>query len=199
MTTTFLMVRHAAHDNVGGFLAGRLPGILLGPDGLAQAERLAQRMRRERFSAIVSSPRERTRQTAQAIADACGSGPVTFDPDLEEIDFGHWSGKTFDELNQDGSWAAWNAERATAATPAGETMEAVKARVLRCMTRLRGSFSDQTIVVVSHADIIKTAVLCHLGLPTDAGSRLEISPASITTIVAGDWGAKLWQLNETIS
>ena len=199
MTTTFLLVRHAAHDNVGGFLAGRLPGILLGPDGLAQAERLGQRMRRERFAAIVSSPRERTRQTAQAIASACGVGPVTIDPDLEEIDFGHWSGKTFDELNRDRSWAIWNSERATAGTPAGETMEAVKARVLRCMDSLRGRFPDQTVVVVSHADIIKTAVLCHLGLPLDAGARLEISPASITTLVVGDWGAKLWQLNETIS
>lgn len=199
MTTTFLLVRHAAHDNVGGFLAGRLPGILLGPDGLAQAERLARRMRRERFSAIVSSPRERTRQTAEAIAAACGTGPVTLDPDLEEIDFGHWSGKTFDELNQDQSWAVWNNERATARTPAGETMEALKARVLRCVGSLRGRFPDQTVVAVSHADIIKTAVLCHLGLPLDAGGRLEISPASITTLVVGDWGAKLWQLNETIS
>lgn len=36
MTATFFLVRHAAHDNVGGFLAGRTPGIRLGTDGQAR-------------------------------------------------------------------------------------------------------------------------------------------------------------------
>ena len=39
MTTTFFLVRHAAHDNLGGYLAGRMEGVRLGPDGRAQAER----------------------------------------------------------------------------------------------------------------------------------------------------------------
>ena len=73
MTTTFFLLRHAAHDNVGGFLAGRSPGIRLGEDGRAQAARLAERMRRESFEAIYSSPRERSAETAAAIAQAAES------------------------------------------------------------------------------------------------------------------------------
>lgn len=198
MTTTFLLVRHAAHDNVGAYLAGRLPNILLGPQGLAQAERLGQRMRRERFSTVVSSPRERTRQTAQAIAAARGGAEVEVDAELDEIDFGAWSGKTFDELDGDESWREWNSRRATARTPAGETMADVGRRVLACMEGLGRRFPEEAVVLVSHADVIKTAVLAHLGLPLDAGSRIEVSPASITALAVGDWGAKLWRLNETI-
>lgn len=199
MTTTFFLVRHAAHDNVGAYLAGRKPGVRLGEAGRAQAGRLAERMKRERFAAILTSPRERTRETADAISHACDARPVEEDEALEEIDFGAWSGKTFDELNGDPSWARWNAERATASTPAGETMTAVRDRVLGAMGRAATAHPEEAIVLVTHADIIKTAVCHHLGLPVEAGSRFEISPASITTMVIGDWGAKLWQLNETIA
>jgi probable phosphoglycerate mutase len=51
-------------------------------------------------------------------------------------------------------------------------------------------------VLVTHADVIKSAV-CHvLGLPADCCFRFEIDPASVTVIAAGDWGAKLIRLNE---
>ena len=41
VTTTFFLVRHAAHDNVGGYLAGRLPGIRLGEAGRAKVADLS--------------------------------------------------------------------------------------------------------------------------------------------------------------
>lgn len=198
MTTTFFLVRHAAHDNVGSFLAGRTPGIILGPAGRAQAARLAERMQRERFSLIHTSPRERTRETAEAIAAAVGIAAVTEDDQLDEVDFGGWSGKTFAELEDYADWRLWNADRLRAATPAGETMADVQGRVLGCMNRLMDHRPEDSIVLVSHADVIKAAV-CHvLQLPADAGCKFDISPASITTIVAGDWGARLISLNETI-
>jgi broad specificity phosphatase PhoE len=198
MTTTFFLVRHAAHDNVGGFLAGRTAGVRLGPAGRAQAGRLAERMRRERFTAIHASPRERSRETAEAIAAACGVDPVTENDQLDEIDFGGWSGKTFQELEAFADWRLWNSDRLRAATPAGETMADVEARIVGCMTKLMAGRPEQAIVLVSHADVIKAAV-CHiLGLPADAGCKFDISPASITTVVAGDWGARLLTLNETI-
>jgi hypothetical protein len=35
-------------------------------------------------------------------------------------------------------------------------------------------------------------------MPLDAWQRFEISPASITTIIIGDWGAKVLSLNEVV-
>lgn len=194
--TTFFLVRHAAHDNVGGFLAGRLPGIRLGEAGRAQAARLGRRMREESVSAVHASPRERTVETAAAIADACGIAEVHTESALDEIDFGSWSGRTFDDLNGDPEWRRWNEVRSLAATPAGETALDVQARVVGLIRRLHAAGPGASRVLVSHADVIKAAVSFHLGLAFDAWPRFDIAPASITTLVVEDWSARVTGLNE---
>ena len=199
MTVTFYFVRHAAHDNVGGFLAGRMEGIRLGPAGIAQARRLAERMKREEIVAIYSSPRERAQETAAAIAAACALGePLTADA-LDELDFGSWSGQTFDALNTDPAWRRWNSLRSLARTAGSETMLDVQRRVLGLVEMLIGQDDGKRIALVSHADVIKAAVSHFLGLPIDAWPRFDIAPASITSVVAGDWGAKVVTVNETVS
>ncbi|GHD16487.1 histidine phosphatase family protein [Tianweitania populi] len=199
MTTTIFLVRHAAHDNVGSFLAGRTPGIRLGVEGRAQAERLGQRMGRERFDAVIASPRERTQETASAVALAYGL-TVRTDERLDEIDFGDaWSGKTWDALNCDPAWVQWNEQRGTARTAGGESMSEVQARAVAALSDAASLRADGAVVLVTHADIIK-AVVCHvLDLPLGHVHRFDISPASITPIVWGDWGARLLWLNETIA
>ncbi len=198
MTTTFFLLRHAAHDDVGSYLAGRSPNVFLGPAGRAQALRLGERMLRERFAAIFSSPRERTQETAQAVSVTCAVGPVELSDELDEIDFGPWSGKTFIELNRDPAWRQWNDQRALASTPGGESMEHVRRRVCACMEELSKRYHGDGVVLVSHADVIKSAV-CHvLGLPVDGGFRFDIEPASVSVMVMGDWGAKLIRLNESV-
>jgi broad specificity phosphatase PhoE len=172
--------------------------VFLGSDGRAQASRLGERMRRENFVAILSSPRERTQQTAQAVSVASEVGPVKLSDELDEIDYGSWSGRTFVQLNQDPAWRRWNNERASAATPSGESMEHVRRRVCACMRDLRKKHAGEGVVLVSHADVIKSAVCDVLGLALDGGFQFDIEPASVSVVVMGDWGAKLNRLNETV-
>lgn len=196
MTATIFLLRHAAHDNVGGFLAGRTPGILLGKDGLAQAQRLGQRMAREQFDALYASPRERTQQTAQAVAAARGNMAVQTADALDEVDFGSWAGATFDELNKQADWRQWNEHRSLSATPAGETMLDVQHRAMTFIRKATESYSDTRLALVSHADVIRAIIGYVLGLPVDSWQRFEIAPASISTLVMGRWGAKVLTLNE---
>jgi broad specificity phosphatase PhoE len=198
VSAVFFLVRHAAHDNVGGFLAGRTPGIRLGVDGLAQAARLGERMSSERFDAVYASPRERTQETAAAIARHSELAVQTAE-ELDEVDFGAWSGSNFNELNKLEDWQRWNAMRSMNETPNGETMLDVQHRAMSLIRRLRAQNAEGRTVLVSHADVIKSVVSYMLGLPVDAWPRLEISPASISTVVMGPWGGKVLQLNETIS
>lgn len=197
MTATIFLVRHAAHDNLGGYLAGRAPDVHLGPDGLAQAKRLAQRLKRERFETIFASPRERARETAAAIAIDGGLSVKIADA-LDEVDFGSWSGSTFEELQERDDWRQWNAVRSFSATPAGETMLDVQGRVIGFLREFAGRDADIRLVIVTHADIIKSVASHVLGLPIDAWPRLEVSPASISTIVIGSWGGKVLTLNEVV-
>jgi probable phosphoglycerate mutase len=198
MTTTFFLIRHAAHDDVGHYLAGRMDGIRLGEAGRAQALHLARRMAREPLAAILSSPRERTLETAKPIAIACDIEQIAICRELDEIDFGTWSGKTFEELNGDARWRAWNDQRQSACTPSGEMMLDVQHRVVGVMDALRDNCRGQCVALVSHADVIKAAVCGILGLQLGDCFRFDIAPASITTLVHGDWGSKLIRLNETV-
>ncbi|MBY3200182.1 histidine phosphatase family protein [Rhizobium laguerreae] len=196
MTITLFLVRHAAHDNVGNFLAGCTAGISLGEAGRLQVHRLGQRLRREDINEIYTSPRERTRETAEGIASACGLSLPQTDDALDEVNFGDWSGKTFEVLNDDPLWRRWNTTRSLTRTPGGETMLDVQARIFGLMESLASGGSKKRIVLVSHADVIKAAVSHVLGLPIDAWPRFDIAPASVTTVVIGDWGAKVMTLNE---
>lgn len=198
MTTVFFLLRHAAHDDVGSYLAGRSPNIRLGPAGCAQALRLGERMRTEAFDAIFASPRDRTQETASAVSIACGVGPVGLRDDLDEVDFGCWSGRPFAELDADPDWRRWNEERSVAATPAGERMEDVRRRICGCMKELSQKFRGRAVVLVSHADVIKSAICHTLGLTADSYASFDVDPASINVVVTGDWGAKVRRLNETV-
>ncbi|MCA1408770.1 histidine phosphatase family protein [Ensifer sp. IC3342] len=198
MTTTFLLVRHAAHDSVGSFLAGRSADVPLGSAGREQATRLAARLAREDIAAIYASPRKRTQETAAAIAAISGLSEVKTVDALDEVDFGSWSGKTFEVLNSDPLWRQWNCTRSLVRAPSGETMLDVQQRIMALVETLcPQSSGGGKIVFVSHADVIKALICQVLGLSTDAWARFDIAPASISAVSAGVWGAKVLQLNET--
>ena len=74
----------------------------------------------------------------------------------------------------------------------------VQLRVLSLVEATVEKDEDRRVTMVSHADVIKAAVSHFLGLPIDAWPRFEIAPASITSIVAGKWGAKVITLNEVV-
>jgi broad specificity phosphatase PhoE len=156
-------------------------------------------MARETFEAILASPRERTQETAAAIAAACGVDPVERAEELDEIDFDRWSGQGFDALADDPLWRQWNSVRSLTRTPGGETMLDVQGRILGLMERLRQRHAEGRVVLVSHADVIKAAVMHVLGLSADAWPRFDIGPASITTVTMGEWGAKVMSLNEVVA
>jgi broad specificity phosphatase PhoE len=192
VTTTFLLVRHAAHDRVGAVLCGRMQGVRLSEDGRAQAQRLAERFAADPIASVQAM------ETAEPIAVRLGQAVERSDA-LLEIDFGAWTGTSFEELDQDPRWAAWNRARAVNRPPYGETMLEAQGRIVAAMETLRGLHRERRVVLVSHSDVIKAALLYHLGLPLDAYGRIEIDPASISTLVVGDWGAKLIRLNEVVA
>ncbi len=185
MTSVFHLVRHATTAHVGRVLTGRAPGVGLSEKGQAQAAALAGELRGARFESIASSPRKRARETAAILGEAVGLKPHISD-DLDEIDFGHWSGRSFAELDEDPDWRRWNDNRDTARTPAGEAMEDVAQRVVAQFKLLRRAHGDGHHLLVTHSDVIKAAVCHYLGLPFRHVFDFDIAPATVTSIAAGD-------------
>jgi probable phosphoglycerate mutase len=71
-----------------------------------------------------------------------------------------------------------------------------QARVVGVMDKLRSRYCNEVVVLVSHGDVIKAALIYFLGLSIDAYNRFDIDPASVSKVVIGDWGAKIISLNE---
>ena len=101
--TTFFLIRLASCDGLGQTLWGRTPGIRLNEKGRLEAQQLAERCEGVKFDAIYSSPLERALETAEPIARKMKLD-ITNNDALKEIDFGEWSGKTFEQLQYDGPW-----------------------------------------------------------------------------------------------
>ncbi|MBB5692570.1 histidine phosphatase family protein [Muricoccus pecuniae] len=197
MSTTFLLIRHAAHDRVGSTLCGRMPGVTLGEEGRRQSAALAARLEREGIAALHTSPMERARETAAPVAARLGI-EARVNEGVMEIDFGAWTGRSFASLDGDPDWARWNEERATARTPGGESMAEAQSRALAELERLRARHAGETVAVVTHGDVIKAVLAHHLGLRLNGIHRFEIAPASISAVAAWDGGGKVMGMNETV-
>ncbi|HYF57126.1 MAG TPA: histidine phosphatase family protein [Salinarimonas sp.] len=195
MTLVVHLVRHAAHGLLGRTLTGRMPGVSLSPEGRAQGKRLAARLGGMPVDAVETSPLERARETAQPIADALGLTPVVA-PALSEIEFGTWTGMSFDALADDPAWRRWNAARSLGQPPGGESMLAVQERMRAHLEALRRERPEGRVVLVSHCDVIRAALLHVLGLSLDLYDRIAVDPASVSTLALGDWGARVLSVNE---
>lgn len=198
MTTTIFLVRHAAHTDLGLRLTGRKEGVSLSEAGRDQARSLGERLKREKLAAIWSSPRERAQETAAEIASASRL-PLATDEALDEIDFGGWTGSSFEDLGGQPLWAEWNERRGSARPPGGEAMAEAVTRASAVIERAFAEHPGRAVALVSHADIIRGLVAHQLGLSLDNLLRFDVDPASVSTIVAGDWGRRLISLNEKVT
>ena len=194
MTTTFHLVRHGSHDLLDHTLCGRMEGVRLGESGRAEAQAAAERLQGERLAAVISSPLERCQETADAVARAHGL-LVEEDPAFVELDFGGWTGLSFDDLRRDPRFEPWNSRRSLSRPPGGESLGEAQMRAARGLEGLRARFPDDGVAVVSHSDIIKALAAHVLGLNLDFYHRFDIDPASLTTLVLGSWGARLVRMN----
>jgi broad specificity phosphatase PhoE len=198
VSTTFHLVRHGEHDRVNRTLCGRMPGVVLNARGRAQACAAGRRLAALQPVRIFSSPLERARGTADIMAQETGC-PVEEAPALQEIDCGEWTGKAFEDLHDEPRWKDWNEARSVTRPPGGEMMIEVQARVVNYLAFLRRIYERARLVLVSHSDVIKAAILFHIGVSLDLFSRIEVAPGSISTMIVGNGGAKLVSLNETFA
>jgi probable phosphoglycerate mutase len=197
VTATILLIRHAAHVELGRTLSGRRRDIALSPEGLEQAEIVADLLGVEPLAAVYSSPRERAYYTARAIAEQ-HELKVEIANGIDELDFGDWTGMPFDALEGDPLWDQWNSARSITRPPGGESMEEACRRAVDALQELASRHPDQMIAAVSHCDIIRGLVAYYLGLSLDNLLRFDIDPASVSRLMVGSWGARVMSINERL-
>ncbi len=180
MSTIALLVRHGHTDVIGRRLVGRLPGIPLSEVGQTQVETLRRSIAAP-LAAVYSSPLERALATAQPLA-AARNLETQIREDLNEVDFGQWTGMTFAELSVLPEWREFNRNRLTATVPGGERACDVQSRIVAALDHLRLKHEGQMFAVVSHADVIRAAVLQFAGLSLQLFHTVAIDTASVTAV-----------------
>jgi probable phosphoglycerate mutase len=196
MNTTYLLIRHGATAHLGRSLSGRSAEVVLNEEGRLQAEQLAVRLQDVPIRAICTSPLERAVQTAQPLAARQNLIPSR-NENITEIDFGDWTGMTFEELNVDERWSRFNTFRSGTPAPGGESMLDVQRRVVHEVEQMRETYAGETIALFSHGDVIKACLLYYLGSSLDLYHRIAIDPASLSVLTLSERGAQIVRLNDT--
>jgi broad specificity phosphatase PhoE len=187
---TVLLVRHASYSLIDRVLVGRAPHVGLSEPGWRQAHALARDLVQRPISRVQSSPQRRARETAEPIAHAFGL-PIEIAPKMDELDVGLWSGASFEKLSSNAHWQAWNSKRSSTRPPGGESMRELQERVLDHLAALEREHPGEEIVLVSHAEPIRAAVLHYRGLPLDAFAQVRIAPGSITVLRLNEQNGEL--------
>jgi len=182
--TTVLLVRHGLTALTGPILSGWTPGLHLDDRGRAQVASLGERMRAIPLAAVVTSPLERCRETADAVlAGREPAPPLHVDERVGEVHYGSWTGRPFKELTKDPLWRVVQGHPSAAVFPDGEGLAAMAARVAEAVRDWNARLGqDATYALVSHADVIKSLIADALGLHLDGYQRIVVDPASLTVI-----------------
>ncbi|WP_286930097.1 MULTISPECIES: histidine phosphatase family protein [Aeromicrobium] len=185
-----LLVRHGRSTaNTSGTLAGRLPDIHLDELGLTQVEATGARLADLSLADVVTSPLERCRETAAAIAGRHGIEP-TVDESITECGYGDWQGRALKDLAAEDLWKTVQHHPAAAAFPGGESLAAMQARGVAAIrghdARIEAEHGAHAVwVAVSHGDVIKAVLADALGMHLDLFQRLHVDPASVSIVRYG--------------
>lgn len=185
--TTIIFVRHGKTPTTGKVLPGRAKGLHLSDEGRLEAQAVADTLAAgtKNIDALYASPLERTRETAAPIAKAFGL-KVQADKGFLECDFGEWTGAELKALAKLPEWKTVQNLPSAFRFPGGESFLEMQARTSNAIAVLGQRHQGQTIVVVSHADPIKTIAATAMGVPLDLFQRIAISTCSMTIINYGD-------------
>jgi len=177
-----LLVRHGKTDWLlppNNRFAGRLPGIPLNAEGRAEAEAVGRRLASTPIDRVVSSPLERTRETADIIARHVGR-PVAVDDRLIETGLGPWEGMPIAEVRRrhPEAWDAWHTTPTDVPLAGLEPVAAMAGRMGDCAHEalIQGGMT----LLVSHQDPILALVCRLLDLHLNTMRRLDITTGSLT-------------------
>jgi probable phosphomutase (TIGR03848 family) len=194
--TTLVLVRHAVTAHTGPLLSGRMPGVDLSETGIKQAEDAGARLAGLPITAIYASPIERTRQTAEHIAQHHDL-PVQPLEGVIEADYGEWTGEKIADLAKTDLWKTVQVTPSRARFPNGESLIEMQSRMVAALEAVVADHPGEMVVVVSHADPIKAAIAHFTGVHLDLFQRIVVSPASVTVFQLGPHGSVMVKCNDT--
>lgn len=190
--TRLIFVRHGQSlGNLNRTFLGHTD-LDLSEKGYAQAERTAEYIAAHyTVDAIVASDLLRAYHTAEAAAKKL-SLPVRADRRLREIFAGKWEGMAFDaiEATYPDAYAVWQNDIGHARCTDGESTAELLERVLPCVREIAEAHDRKTVLVATHATVIRVLSCLWHGVPLeDMHTIAWVGNASVSSVCydAGRW------------
>jgi probable phosphomutase (TIGR03848 family) len=198
--TTVILLRHGRTTaNTSGVLAGWTPGVLLDETGGAQVRAVGERLAKVPLAAVVSSPLERCRQTADAVAEGRDL-EVQSDDRLGEARYGDWTGRTLKDLVKEPLWKVVQQHPSAAVFPGpeGEGLAQTQARAVSAVREWNAKLGPGAVwLACSHGDVIKAILADALGLHLDQFQRIVVDPASVSVVTYTETRPFVVRVNDT--
>jgi broad specificity phosphatase PhoE len=165
--------------------------------GKREAVEAAENLAGEGISAVYTSPLDRAREVAQAIAARSGVQQVVDLFDLINVEYGEWEGLTKEEcMSRDPEAFRLYAEAPEEAVcPGGESLAEAAGRVVRGLLEIGRLHPGQSVAAVSHGAMVRLAVLRVAGetrddwqfkLPTGSATVFEVKDGRLRLVSAID-------------
>ena len=198
MSTTLILIRHGEtpHNRDKRYQGHK--DTSLTTEGKRQTREIALRLRDEPLDAIYSSDLKRTRYMAEVINNY-HSLKINILPELREIDFGDWEGKTYNEIQR--KWGSllngWERRPSKIKIPKGESIKDLAERVISTIKKIISNHSDQRIAIITHGGPIRIILMDALALGLDDWWETITSNGGISIIEYQSKKAKVLLQNDT--
>jgi probable phosphoglycerate mutase len=170
-----VVVRHGATEWSRSGQHTGVTDLPLLPDGEEDARRLGPVLAARKITHAFVSPLRRAQRTAELAGLDDGGVDVRTEPDLVEVDYGAYEGRTTKEISAElgRPWSLWADGTVPGDTP-GETLQQVAARVDRVLDEARPLLADGDVALVAHGHVLRVLTARWLGLGPEAGALFPL-------------------------
>lgn len=177
-----IIVRHGeTEENVKGICQGQSPGKLT-KKGISQTKKLALRLKKRKFDAVYCSDLKRTKDTCHEIIKYHPHTPVKYVKELRERSKGKFEGMHHDDVN---ALAKKMGIHYRMRPPGGETHGEKNARVMKFYKKMIREHIDDTVLWVTHGEVIHTMIMKLFGLTWAQRHAVRPHNTALTCIDVG--------------
>jgi broad specificity phosphatase PhoE len=183
LVTTILFLRHG---HTQATEQGKLytdPTAELTVAGRHQAEALGRWLKKQSTEVLLSSSSRRVLTTAEIIGEFVGA-PLVVVAGLDEWNVGEWEGRSYVDIKTEEPelYKAWVNDPILNKPPGGESIADVSVRTNEKLNEIIASHAGKKIALVTHAGIIRSAIVGALEMQINNFWRVVIPVGSATRI-----------------
>ncbi|CAG7856115.1 alpha-ribazole phosphatase [biofilm metagenome] len=167
------LIRHTKTDTINGLCYGQ-SDVALADTFVHETKIIHEKLPTlSAYCHVYSSPLSRCVRLAESFQKR-----ITIDDRLQEVNFGDWEGRRFNDLDQK-ALVDWTENFVTHAPPNGENFNELCRRVNNFWAELMVAAPAEQILLITHAGVIRALLANVLQLPPANAFKIRVDVGSV--------------------